>query len=150
MRIIIQVVKNAKVEVANKILSEIEKGFLLFVGFKDDDDHQIIDKMIEKLLKLRIFSDMNGKTNLCLNDVNGAILSISQFTLYASLKDGNRPSFVKAKKYDDAKECYNYFFNQLKQRHHNSFDGLFGADMQVSLTNDGPATYILDSEVLFA
>lgn len=150
MRIIVQVVKNAKVEVANKILSEIEKGFLLFVGFKDDDDHQIIDKMIEKLLKLRIFSDMNGKTNLCLNDVNGAILSISQFTLYASLKDGNRPSFVKAKKYDDAKECYNYFFNQLKQRHPNSFDGLFGADMQVSLTNDGPATYILDSEVLFA
>ena len=150
MRIIVQVVINAKVEVANKILSEIEKGFLLFVGFKDDDDHQIIDKMIEKLLKLRIFSDMNGKTNLCLNDVNGAILSISQFTLYASLKDGNRPSFVKAKKYDDAKECYNYFFNQLKQRHPNSFDGLFGADMQVSLTNDGPATYILDSEVLFA
>ena len=149
MRIIVQVVKNAKVEVANKILSKIEKGFLLFVGFKDDDDHQIIDKMIEKLLKLRIFSDMNGKTNLCLNDVNGAILSISQFTLYASLKDGNRPSFVKAKKYDDAKECYSYFFNQLKQRHPNSFDGLFGADMQVSLTNDGPATYILDSEVLF-
>lgn len=150
MKIIVQVVKNAKVEVANKILSKIEKGFLLFVGFKDDDDHQIIDKMIEKLLKLRIFSDMNGKTNLCLNDVNGAILSISQFTLYASLKDGNRPSFVKAKKYDDAKECYSYFFNQLKQRHPNSFDGLFGADMQVSLTNDGPATYILDSEVLFA
>lgn len=150
MRIIVQVVKNAKVEVEDKILSEIEKGFLLFVGFKDDDDHQIIDKMIEKLLKLRIFSDMNGKTNLCLNDVNGAILSISQFTLYASLKDGNRPSFVKAKKYDAAKECYNYFFNQLKQRHPNSFDGLFGADMQVSLTNDGPATYILDSEVLFA
>ena len=149
MRIIVQVVKNAKVEVANKILSKIEKGFLLFVGFKDDDDHQIIDKMIEKLLKLRIFSDMNGKTNLCLNDVNGAILSISQFTLYASLKDGNRPSFAKAKKYDDAKECYSYFFNQLKQRHPNSFDGLFGADMQVSLTNDGPATYILDSEVLF-
>ena len=106
--------------------------------------------MIEKLLKLRIFSDINGKTNLCLNDVNGAILSISQFTLYASLKDGNRPSFAKAKKYDDAKECYSYFFNQLKQRHPNSFDGLFGADMQVSLTNDGPATYILDSEVLFA
>ncbi len=150
MRIIVQVVKNAKVEVEDKILSKINKGFLLFVGFKDDDDYQVIDKMIEKLLKLRIFSDMNGKTNLCLNDVNGAILSISQFTLYASLKDGNRPSFVKAKKYDDAKECYNYFLNQLKQRHPNSFDGLFGADMQVSLTNDGPATYILDSEVLFA
>lgn len=150
MRIIVQVVKNAKVEVEDKILSEINKGFLLLVGFKDGDDYQVIDKMIDKLLKLRIFSDTNGKTNLCLNDVNGAILSISQFTLYASLNDGNRPSFVKAKKYDDAKECYNYFFNQLKQRHPNSFDGLFGADMQVSLTNDGPATYILDSEVLFA
>lgn len=146
MRIIIQVVLDASVSVNGHLKEKIGRGFLLLTGFKVGDDKLVVDKLIDKLLKLRIFQDEQGKTNLSLKDIDGEILSISQFTLYGSLKDGNRPSFTKALKYEDAKELYSYFFTKLHSLFPRSYDGLFGADMQVSLTNDGPSTYILDSE----
>lgn len=146
MRIIIQVVKNASITIDGHLKEKIGRGFLLLTGFKEGDDKIVANKLIEKLLKLRIFHDEQGKTNLSLKDVDGEILSISQFTLYGSLKDGNRPSFTHALKFADAKLLYSYFFETLRTLYPKSYDGLFGADMEVELINDGPSTYILDSE----
>lgn len=146
MRIIIQVVKNASVTIDGQLKEKIGRGLLLLTGFKEGDDKLMVNKLIDKLLKLRIFQDEQGKTNLSLKDIDGEILSISQFTLYGSLKDGNRPSFTHALKFDEAKSLYSYFFNTLHALYPKSYDGIFGADMEVALINDGPSTYILDSE----
>lgn len=149
MRIIIQVVKNASVTIDNKLVSEIKRGYLLFVGFSTHDDAEIVYKMCDKLLSLRLFPDENGKTNKSLFDVGGEILSVSQFTLYASLKDGRRPSFIEAKKADEANELYNLFNDCLRKANVKLSTGVFKAMMDVSLINEGPMTIILDSKELF-
>ena len=146
MKFVLQRVAEAKVEVEEKIVGQIGKGYLLFVGVSNEDNKEIADKMIEKVSKLRIFEDENGKTNLSIADVEGEILIVSQFTLYADCKKGNRPSFTNAGAPDMANELYEY----VKQRCIELFGGVqcgvFGADMQVSLVNDGPFTIILDSK----
>ncbi len=118
------------------------------VGLTHGDDESIIDKMINKILKLRIFEDEKGLTNLSINDVNGNILAVSQFTLYADVAKGNRPSFVKAMGYDDSLRLYNYFVNRLLSLVPDAKFGIFGADMKVSLVNDGPFSLVIDSEDL--
>lgn len=147
MRILVQVVKNAKVDVDGKTVGKIDKGELIFVGFKPGDSTKIVDKMIQKLLKLRIFFD-GEKTNASLDQVNGKILSVSQFTLYANLKEGNRPSFSSCMNKDDAGKLYEYFQNELLKFRPDTEFGFFHADMKVSLLNDGPFTILLDSEEL--
>ena len=149
MRVILQVVKNAKCVIDNCIHSSIDKGFLLFVGFTEGDNEEIIRKMVEKILKLRIFLDENGKTNLSLKEVNGEILSISQFTLYADVKKGNRPSFISALKGEESSRLYDFFNSELKKSEFKISTGIFGADMKIELINDGPFTLFLDSKELF-
>ncbi len=148
MRILIQVVKNANVVVDNKLVSEINKGELILVGFTKGDDEKVIDFMIEKLLKLRIFPDKDGKTNLNISQIDGEILAVSQFTLYADLTQGNRPSFVNALNYNDTLPLYDYFVNRISNVYPKVKFGIFGADMKVSLLNDGPFTIIIDSKEL--
>ena len=147
MRLVIQECRNAKVEVENKIVGQIDFGEMVLVGFKPNDDKKIVDKMIQKLLKLRIFFD-GEKTNASLDQVNGKILSVSQFTLYANLKEGNRPSFSSCMNKDDAGKLYEYFQNELLKFRPDTEFGIFHADMEVSLLNDGPFTILLDSEEL--
>lgn len=149
MRLVIQNVKDATCKVDNKIVGEISHGFLILVGFTHNDTKDIIDKMVNKVIKLRVFPDENGKTNLSLKDIGGEILSISQFTLYANLKDGNRPSFVDAMKPDEATKLYDYFNSKLEETGINIQKGIFGADMKLNFINDGPFTLIIDSEELF-
>ncbi|MCQ2792818.1 MAG: D-aminoacyl-tRNA deacylase [Bacilli bacterium] len=149
MRVIIQNVINASVSIDNKIVGKISRGFCLFVGFTDGDDENIVSKMVNKIIGLRLFNDENGKTNLSLKDIDGEILSISQFTLYGSVKDGRRPAFVNAMRPEKASHLYNYFNDCLKDSEFHIEKGGFGADMKVSLVNDGPFTMILDSEELF-
>ena len=146
MRFVIQRVKEASVTVEQEIIGKIGHGLLVFVGVSDTDDKQIADKMIDKLTKLRIFDDADGKTNLAAADVNGEFLIISQFTLYADCRKGNRPSFVKAGKPDVANELYEYVIAQIQQKGFHTEHGFFGADMKVALLNDGPFTIILDSD----
>ena len=147
MKFVIQRVANADVKVDGKVLGAIDKGFMVLIGISNEDTKEIADKMIDKMIKLRIFEDTEGKTNLSLADVGGALLLISQFTLYADCKKGNRPSFIYAGKPDMANELYEYIISKCK-----TYDGLkvergqFGADMKVSLVNDGPFTIILDSK----
>lgn len=147
MKFVIQRVTSADVKVDGNVLGAIEKGFMVLIGISNEDTRDIADKMIDKMLKLRIFEDAEGKTNLSLSDVGGAVLLISQFTLYADCKKGNRPSFIYAGKPDMANELYEYIISKCK-----TYDGLkvergqFGADMKVSLVNDGPFTIILDSK----
>ncbi len=148
MRFLIQRVKNASVMAENCTIGAIDQGLLVFVGVSDSDTKEIADKMIHKLLNLRIFSDENGKTNLNLSSVNGELLIISQFTLYADCKHGNRPSFTEAGKPDLANELYKYIINSCRQSVSKVAHGEFGADMEVSLLNDGPFTIILDSDVI--
>lgn len=148
MRIVVQNVINASCNIGGKIIGKINKGYCLLVGFTHGDNHEIVDKMINKLINLRLFNDENGKTNLSLKDVNGEILSISQFTLYGSVKDGRRPAFIDAMKPDLASELYDYFNKQLKATGFVIQVGQFGADMKISLINDGPFTLILDSKEL--
>lgn len=145
MRVIVQRCKNASVLVNNKKIGSIDKGYLLFVGLKDDDDEETIKKVARKIFNLRIFEDENDKMNLDISKVGGEILSISQFTLYAKL-DGRRPSFSKAMAYDQAKKLYNLFNKELEKYNVNVKTGEFGADMKVNLVNDGPVTIIIDSE----
>ncbi|MBO4267182.1 MAG: D-tyrosyl-tRNA(Tyr) deacylase [Lachnospiraceae bacterium] len=146
MKFLIQVVKNASVDVDNKTIGQIDRGFLIFVGVCDSDTKEIADKMIRKTVNLRIFEDENGKTNLSIGDIGGSMLVISQFTLYADCKKGNRPSFIKAGDPKHAKELYEYILSELKNSYGiNTQSGSFGADMQVSLINDGPFTVMLDS-----
>ena len=147
MRLVIQRVKNASVEIDGKINGAIEKGFMVLFGARDDDDEAIADKMIKKMAGLRIFEDADGKTNLSLNDVNGKILFVSQFTLYADCKKGNRPSFNNAGKPQHAQALYEYCIEKMRTKYALTVEtGIFGADMKVSLLNDGPFTIILDSD----
>ena len=150
MRVLVQEVLKASVTIDTKEVASIGRGFLLFVGFTQGDDQATIGKMVDKIMKLRIFPDENGKTNLSLSQVNGSILSVSQFTLYGALKEGNRPSFIDALKPDEARVLYAYFNNLLKEKMPNLQTGVFQADMKVSLINDGPFTLMLDSKELFA
>ncbi len=149
MRFLIQVVKNAKVDVDGKTVGEIDKGLLVFVGVCDADDQTVADKMIKKTANLRIFEDSEGKTNLSVKDVNGSMLVISQFTLYADCRKGNRPSFVNAGSPDHANELYEYIVSELGSSYDIHVEkGIFGADMKVALVNDGPFTVMLDSDDL--
>ena len=149
MRLIVQNSLEASCEVNNKIVGSISHGFVVLVGFTQGDDETIVEKMAKKFLGMRVFKDENGKTNLALKDVNGEILSISQFTLYGSLKEGRRPSFVNALEPVRAKELYEYFNSILLKEGYKVETGIFGADMKISLINKGPFTTILDSKELF-
>ena len=142
-------VLDASVTIDNKLFSQINRGFCLLVGFAHNDSRAIVDKMVDKILSLRVFMDENGLTNLSIYDVKGEIMSVSQFTLYADMSKGRRPSFVNAMKLDEAKELYSYFNEQLKAKFGDIATGIFGADMKVSSVNDGPFTILLDSEELF-
>lgn len=148
MRFLIQRVQNARVTVENETIGSISNGLLVFVGVSNTDTREIADKMIHKLLNLRIFSDENGKTNLSLSSVNGELLIISQFTLYADCKHGNRPSFTDAGKPELANALYEYIIEKCKESVTKVACGEFGADMKVSLLNDGPFTIMLDSDVI--
>lgn len=149
MRLLIQRVLNASVVADGIETGSIGKGFLILLGICDRDTKETVDRMLAKTVRLRIFEDSNGKTNLSLGDVGGAVLLVSQFTLYADCRKGNRPSFTDAGSPDHAKQLYEYAAEQL-----NSFygihteTGVFGADMKVSLVNDGPFTVMLDSDAL--
>lgn len=148
MRFVIQRVTHAKVTVDETITGAIDKGFLVLIGVSETDTKEIADKMIKKLVGMRIFEDENEKTNLSLTDVGGSLLLVSQFTLYADCKKGNRPSFTKAGNPVMAQEMYEYVISQCKQQIENVQAGIFGADMKVELLNDGPFTILLDSEEL--
>ncbi len=148
MKIVLQRVKNASVSVNDDIIGKIEKGYLVLLGVSNTDTKEIADKLAEKISKLRIFEDENGKTNLSASDIGGEILIVSQFTLYADCKKGNRPSFTNAGSPDLANELYEYFIEICKQKFKKVAHGEFGADMQVSLINDGPFTILLDSDAL--
>ncbi len=145
MRVVVQRSKKSSVIINGKVNGKIDKGFVLLVGFTFGDTKEIVDKMINKIINLRIFSDSDDKLNLSLKDINGEILSISQFTLYAKL-NGRRPSFTKALNYDEAKDLYDYFNEELRNLDINVETGVFGSDMTVNITNDGPVTIIIDSE----
>ena len=146
MKFLIQRVTQAEVVVDSRTIGQIQKGLLVFVGVSQNDTTEIADKMIRKLLNLRIFEDDAGKTNLNLETVDGSLLIISQFTLYADCKHGNRPSFIDAGKPDLANELYEYIIAKCKETVPTVQHGEFGADMKVSLVNDGPFTIMLDSE----
>lgn len=148
MRFVIQRVTHASCAVDGIVTGKIEKGFLVLIGISDSDTTEIADKMIKKLTGMRIFEDENGKTNLSLNDVNGSLLLISQFTLYADCKKGNRPSFIKAGKPDMANSLYEYIISECSKSIPVVEKGVFGADMKISLLNDGPFTILLDSDEL--
>ena len=148
MKIVVQRVNSASCTVDNRITGSIEKGYLLLVGFGLNDNEDIIKKMALKVSKLRIFANENDKMNKSIFDVGGKILSISQFTLYADCKKGNRPSFTDALGGDIAKKYYEYFNECLKELNLEVQEGIFGADMKIELLNDGPVTIILDSKEL--
>ena len=146
MKLVVQRVKESSVTIDGKIHGQIDKGLMVLVGFCEGDNEVIVDKMVEKMIHLRIFEDAAGKMNLSLNDVHGAILSISQFTLYADCRKGRRPSFIDAAKPEVAIPLYNYFNKKIADSGIHVETGIFGADMKVSLLNDGPVTIILDSQ----
>lgn len=147
MRFVVQRVLKSNVKIDGTVVGEIGKGYMVLIGISDTDTKEIADKMVEKMLKLRIFEDSEGKTNLSLNDVNGELLLISQFTLYADCKKGNRPSFIKAGKPDFASSMYDYIIEKCKTVNGLKVEkGKFGSDMKVELINDGPFTIVLDSE----
>ncbi len=148
MRFCIQVVKQASVDIEGVRKASIGQGMLVLCGIGKEDDEAVADKMIAKLLKMRIFSDSNGKTNLSIADINGEILLVSQFTLYADCKHGNRPSFTDSMGPQRAEELYNYIAEKIKPQVKTLETGVFGADMQVGLINDGPFTVILDSAAI--
>lgn len=147
MKFVIQRVLKSNVKIDGTVVGEIGKGYMVLIGISDTDTKEIADKMVDKMLKLRIFEDSEGKTNLSLNDVNGELLLISQFTLYADCKKGNRPSFIKAGKPDFASSMYDYIIEKCKTVNGLKVEkGKFGSDMKVELINDGPFTIVLDSE----
>lgn len=148
MRFIIQRVTQASCTIDNHVTSKIGNGLCVFIGVSDTDTTKIADKMMSKLINMRIFSDSDGKTNLSLKDVNGQLLLISQFTLYANCRKGNRPSFTDAGNPKLANNLYEYCIEQAKQSVDVVQTGIFGADMQIALNNDGPFTVILDSDDL--
>lgn len=145
MRFVIQRVSQASVESNNTIAGKIGKGFLVFIGISNEDTKEIADVLINKMLKLRIFNDENGKMNLSLKDVNGEVLLVSQFTLYANCKRGNRPEFLNAAKPNYANQLYEYIVEKCKQEIEVQ-TGIFREDMKVKLLNDGPVTIIMDSD----
>ena len=148
MKFVIQRVNHASVSIEGEIAGKINKGFLVLIGVASEDTKEIADKMIKKLIGMRIFDDENGKTNLALADVDGELLLVSQFTLYANCKKGNRPSFMDAGAPDMANEMYEYIISECKKQVAVVETGEFGADMKVSLENDGPFTIVLDSKEL--
>lgn len=148
MKFLIQRVTHAEVRINDSVVGSIQNGFLVFVGICEDDTQEIADKLIKKLLGLRIFQDNEGKTNLSLADVNGELLIVSQFTLYADCRKGNRPSFVHAGSPEHANQLYEYILKQCRDNGYPVRQGEFGADMKISLLNDGPFTIILDSTEL--
>lgn len=140
MKFVIQRVKQASVKVEGSVIGEIEKGYLVLIGVSDKDTEAVADKMIKKMIGLRIFEDAEGKTNLSLADVGGSLLLVSQFTLYANCKKGNRPSFIEAGAPDKANQLYEYIIEESKKSVSVVQTGRFGAEMEVSLINDGPFT----------
>ena len=144
MKLVVQRVKNAKVDVDGKTVGKIEKGFLVLLGVTYTDTKETADYLVKKLCNLRVFEDENGKMNLSLKDVDGKLLIVSQFTLYADCSGGNRPSFVNAAKPEFANQLYEYFCDKCKGNGIEVEKGIFGADMKVSLLNDGPVTIILE------
>ncbi|MBE7013238.1 MAG: D-tyrosyl-tRNA(Tyr) deacylase [Ruminococcaceae bacterium] len=150
MRIVLQRVTKASVEVDGQEVGSIGRGYLMLLGVADGDTEAVADKMIEKVFKLRIFEDSDGKTNLSIDQVNGEILVVSQFTLYADCKKGNRPSFTSAGDPETAERLYEYVLEKCRGLFKRTQQGIFGADMKVSLVNDGPFTVILDSREIVA
>ena len=148
MRFVIQRVTEAAVRVDGELLGQIEKGYLVLIGVAESDTEEIADKMVKKMTGLRIFEDEQGKTNLALKDVGGSLLLVSQFTLYANCKKGNRPSFIEADSPEKANALYEYIIKKCRESVERVETGRFGADMKVSLLNDGPFTIVLDSEKL--
>lgn len=145
MRVVIQRVSEAHVKVDGIIVGEINKGFMLLIGIDENDEKTDADWLVQKILNLRVFGDENDKLNLSIQDIKGEILCISQFTLIADYKKGNRPSFIKAAKPDKAIPLFEYFKEQISKSGLKTESGIFGADMKVSLINDGPVTILMDS-----
>ena len=148
MKIVLQNVLKASVEIDGKTFNEIDKGYLLLVSFTNGDNFEKCSRLAQKISKLRVFPDESGKTNCSIFDINGSILSVSQFTIYADVKKGNRPSFTNCLNPDEAIKLFNYFNEELRAYGLTVKTGIFGADMKVSLVNDGPFTLVLDSEEL--
>lgn len=149
MKFVIQRVQHAQVEVEGEVIGKIGHGFMVLIGVAESDTPEIADKMIQKMLKLRIFDDENGKTNLSIDEVQGELLLISQFTLYADCKKGNRPSFFRAGNPDMAFKMYDEIVDKCRKLGYKTECGSFGAEMKVTLLNDGPFTIVMDSEELF-
>ena len=148
MRVVLQIVKNASVTIDDKVYSQINEGFLLLVGFNNDDNEDVVKKVIDKIISLRIFQDENGKTNLGFLDLEKELLCVSQFTLYADIKKGRRPSFIEAMRPEKATKLYDFTLEYLKTKVKIVKGGVFGADMKVNLLNDGPFTLMIDSKEL--
>ena len=147
MKVVIQRVKSAELFVENKFYSKIGSGLLVLVAVSNDDKHEDIDWIANKLVNLRIFNDENNQMNRSVGEVNGEIMIVSQFTLYASTKKGNRPSFIKSAKSETSKILYDKFILTIKELYKNKISqGIFGADMKIRLENDGPVTIIIDSK----
>lgn len=146
MKVVIQRVSEAEVKVEEKSVGKINKGFLLLIGIEVDDEIKDADWLIQKILNLRIFSDENGKLNQSITDIKGELLCVSQFTLIADYKKGNRPSFIKAAKPEKAIPLFEYFKGEISKSQLKCESGIFGADMKVSLLNDGPVTIVMDSK----
>lgn len=148
MRFVIQRVAHASVSVDGEVIGKIGRGYMVLIGVCDADDEAVADRMVDKMIKLRINEDADGKTNLALADVDGELLLVSQFTLYANCKKGNRPSFVNAGSPEHANALYEYIIEKCRERVPVVEKGSFGAEMKVDLLNDGPFTIVLDSEAL--
>lgn len=148
MRFVIQNVTEGNVSIDGNITGSVGRGFVVLIGIAQTDTEEIADKMIDKMFRLRVFEDENGKTNLNLDQVEGGLLMVSQFTLYADVKSGNRPGFSRACKPDRAEQLYDHIVAECRKRNDKVGTGEFGADMKVSLVNDGPFTIILDSDEL--
>ena len=144
MKFVVQRVKNAQVDIEGKIVGKIGKGFMVLIGITHTDTKEVADYLVKKLINLRVFEDENGKMNKSLKDVNGSLLLVSQFTLYANCSSGNRPSFTEAAKPEQAYKLYEYFCSECEKNNIKVERGIFGADMQVSLINDGPVTIVIE------
>lgn len=149
MKVVLTTVNEASVSIKDKVVGKISRGYLLLVAFTFGDNEEIISRMVDKIINLRVFPDENDKINLSLADVNGSILSISQFTLYANARGSRRPSFTDALSPAEAEKLYDYFNSLIEERYGKLSTGVFGADMKVSSINDGPFTLVLDSKELF-